>query len=460
MAARKDSKRTSDDDGAPDSQDALEERDDLDDEEDDLDDEEDDDLDDDEEDDDEAQDEPAAAGDAEDRSDLRAAEVAKALGLDEEQQAAEQADAEAPKNRAARRRDRAQRRRGGPHGRAGDEGEGEGTPARDRNKRLREQLLERRRQAARQQAKAAEPHGLAPSEMAEDVLVRASASVMKWLARNKALVGWALFGAVAVTAGILYYVYRAQTTTAEASDGLMRAVVADRGIILPEEEDTRTEEQKEYDVRQFYPSLQARTEAALERYEQVTKEHAGTGAAILAELGRAGALLEAKQYDPSIEAYDAVLATELAPVDPDVQGRALEGKAFAQEAKGAFDDAIETAEKLAGVPGFEALGKYHQARLLAAKGAGQDEVKGLLLEARKILEKADADARSAGGEGGHRWLRGQINERLRAIDPSLAPPDAPAMPGGGPDMERLRQMLESRGLSAPQLPAPPGGGAK
>ncbi|MBW2529493.1 MAG: tetratricopeptide repeat protein [Deltaproteobacteria bacterium] len=453
MTAREDRDKPSPDDEPEDrSEDSQEE---LDDEES-FDDDEDDEDDEDEEDD--GEDEEDRDGDPdEEHADARAGQVAKALGLGDQEEEAEEEKAESPKNRAARRRQQRERRRGGRRREAASDDAD--SPQRDRNKRLREQLLKRRREAASSQAQAAQGQGLAPSEMAEDVLVRASASATKWLMRNKALVGWTVFAAVAITAGGLYWIHRTDTTRADASDLLSRAVAADQALLLSEEEDTRTDEQKEYDVRKFYPSVAERSKAALEGYQLVADEHAGSGAAILAALGRGGALLDNGKPDEAIQAFDAVLATELAPVDDDVRARALEGLGFAKEAKGDLDGAIAAFQKLESVAGFEPLGKYHRARVLTAKKAPEEEIKSLLSEARKAAEKANTEARSAGGDPGHRWELEQIENALRAIDPNAVPPQAPSMPGQGPDMEKLRQMLESRGLSTPQLP-PPGGGAK
>jgi hypothetical protein len=387
----------------------------------------------------EGDDAAAEAGDP----DARAAAIGRSLGVVDEQQDGGEAEepAAAPvKNRAARRRERALERRGRVRA-AGEVDEdapaeegGATKPAkapsvreteRDRNKRLRDELLERRRQAAKRATEAAAPAqtGLAASEVAEDVLVRTSAAALKWFRRHSALAGWLVFGAIVLTAGALYYVYRSKSASATASDALSRAALTEQAMVLAPEEDTRTDEQKADDTRQFFPSADE---------------------------------LEQRQWDGAIEGYTAVLGSPLAPADDDVRARALEGRAFAKESKGDVDGALADFQQLEAVAGFKALGLYHRARLLYGEKKQTDEAKKLLVEARDVLEKATVEARAAGIESPSRWLSRVTEELLRTIDPAAAPPKAPSL---GPDLspEQLQRLLGQQGLGV--TPGLPGRGA-
>jgi tetratricopeptide (TPR) repeat protein len=412
-------------------------------------------------------------GDADEHEpDARAAAVAKSLGVGEAEAPSDEAkkteEEEAPQNRAARRRARALERRGRRAAEAGEEAPAEApapaepaaaaTPQsreRDRNKRLREELLAKRREAAKQAGAPAAPaqQGLAASEVAEDVLVRATASVTRWVSKHRSTAGWILFGGIAAGAALVFYLYRTETVTAAAADLLTRAAVVDQSPVLEPSADKRTPEQVAEDPRKIYPSVEERSKAALEAYDKVMAEHPGTGSALLAQLGRAGVLLEQQKWDDAIKAYDAVLASQLAPADADVRARALEGLGFAKEGKGDVDGAIAAFQQLDPIAGFKALGLYHRARLLYGKKNQADEAKKLVLEAREILEKSNIELRAAGGEASTRWLTGSVTALLQQIDPKAAPAK-PANPGPEMTQEQLRKILEQRGLDG-QLP--PGG---
>jgi hypothetical protein len=365
-----------------------------------------------------------------DRSEGRAASVAKALGVGEGDETEEAAD-DRPLNRAERRRQRALRRR---QGRAAEEPEEE--TARDRNLKKRAQLLSRRRRAAEAEDEAP-PDRLLPSEMVDDALARATAAVVKRLRHNANIIGWTLLVVLLGGGAFLYYRHRSQLGDAEVSDALAHAVQAEQALVLPKEMDQRTEEQKKADFRRIFASDEERNQAALEGYRKVAGEHGDSGAAILAKLGEAGVLLEEQKWDESIAAYGQVLESALASADPDVRARALEGRAFAYEANKQLDEAKGAFEKLGEVPGdgYKALSRYHLARVQLAQGNKAEAIK-LFIEARDEAQKTQI---AAGGTSTQRWLMQRITDELGILDPNAVPKEPP----GGELPPELQEKLKA-----------------
>ena len=407
-----------------------------------------------------------AVYDGDDDDDERSASVAKALGVGEDGEDEAEEDQKAPVNRAQRRRQQALRRRGGQrHARqAGDGDEADGAdepPAKDRNARRRAALLRRRRAAAEEADDEQAPDKLLPSEMVDDALARSGAATVKMLKRHWSTIQWVLVVIVVGAGGYLYYSHHSKTAASDAAHGLAAAVEAEEATVIPEDVDERTEEQKKFDVRDVYGTVKEREEAVLKGYRQVITEHGGTGASILARLGEGGVMLDRREWDQAIAAYDEVLGSKLAPADPDVQARALEGKGFAMEGKGDLDAALKTFEKLGAVAGdgFPILAQYHQARVLLAKEQ-KDRAKELLVEARTKLEKATLDVLQKpkltplglASVSPYRWLQDAVDEELRAIDPSAVPPAKPSFPGGGKlTPEQIKQLLQQQGAQ-PGIP--------
>ncbi len=398
-----------------------------------------------------------------------AASVAKALGVgdeDEEEEEEGEGDPKAPVNRAQRRRQRALRRRAGQRraGQAGgdEDGDGDDLPAKDRNARRRAALLKRRRAAAAQdEEEEATPDKLLPSEMVDDALARGGAASVKWLKRNWSTIQWVLIVAVVGTAGVLYYRHYTETSAEEAALALAKAMGAEEATVIPKDVDERTEDQKKWDVRDIYATEKERQEASLASYRKVIADHGGSGASILARLGEGGVLLDQREWDQAISAFDAVLQSKLAPADPDVQMRALEGKGFALEGKEDLDGALKVFEQLSAVSGegFELLGLYHQARVMLAKDQ-KDRAKELLVDARSKLEKAKLAMASKpkltplglSATSPYEWLSQAVDEELRALDPAAVPAVKPSFPGGGKlTPEQIKQILQQQGAQ-PGMP--------
>jgi predicted negative regulator of RcsB-dependent stress response len=400
----------------------------------------------------------ASADDPEVDRDAAAERMASALGVDEGVDEAEGEDAgpavgeggeggdkpadAPPPNRSQRRKDDALARRRKRRGGAEKEAEAaEGAEAtqtdddlpRDRNARARE-LLKRRREEAKTGPTAAP--GLDAGEMVDDALARMTASAGKWVRTNLTMIQVVVVGAVLITVGVVFYLDNSEAKLGEASDGLAKAVAAERGRVLAE--DKRTDEEKEGDPTLVYASEEERSKAALDAYAKVGAEHPGTGAAILAKLGEAGVKLDQGQWDAALESFSSVLASPLAGADLDVKGRAVEGQAFAREGKGDLDGALSGFKELEGIDarGYKELALYHQARIHVAKG-DKDKAKELLKQAREKLATPSPDGDS------FQFLEAVVDEELRALDPSAVPsrPSLSGPKGSSLTPEELQKLL-------------------
>ena len=438
----------------------------------------------DEEDDDEDEDEASESSTSKDKSsDPKARRhestegVAKALGVedDEEQDADDEATADAegaedkpaPLNRAARRRAEAVRRRDARRGvlatdadeeadedaddepkskkkaSEDDEEEDEGKSdeeadaaeddeaaakpkkkaaksksaplPKDKNARAKE-LLRRRREALEKK----QDIGLSAGEVVQDQLARAAAGTGRWFTRHfRKIVAALVLGAAGATAFILYTDHMAEKSGA-ASDGIMKAVMAESGMVFEgETKDTRSDVEKARDPRPVFTSQAARNETIMAGYNATAAEQKDSGLAILAVMGLAGAHLQQAQWDEAITRYDEVLKSALAKADVDVRARAIEGKGLSLEGKKDYEAAIKQFTDLEGVDkSFEDLGRYQQGRMYALKG-DKAKAKELFVALEKKLQVPTLDGLQ------QQHLRTLVNEALRAIDPSAAPKKSP-----------------------------------
>jgi tetratricopeptide (TPR) repeat protein len=382
-------------------------------------------------------DEESSSG--EERDDA-AQRVARALGVDgeaEEDAGSEVDEAASPANRAARRRGEALERRKKRKGSASSTAakrvavDDEDAP-RDRNARARELLKKRREQAGDRQRTVSS--ALLPGEMVDDAFARIVSATGKWFRKNWSALQWAIVGIVLAGGAFMFFQWRSEKKSDGASGALAAALAAERGRVMPE--DKRTDEEKEYDVTRVFKTADERTDAVLANYNKVIDEYPGTGAAMLAKLGQAGALLDKSDYAHALEAYQAVLSSPLAAADADVKGRALEGAGFAKEGKADLDGALATFKQLEGVDvkGFKELGQYHQARVLLAKG-DKDKAKELLKAAREKLQQPGPEGKA------FPLLAAVVDELLRKLDPTAVPP-APSRQLGGARPPMTQEQLE------------------
>ncbi|MBI4951024.1 MAG: hypothetical protein HY908_03260 [Myxococcales bacterium] len=392
--------------------------------------------------------ESAAAGDE------RAQKVARSLGVAGEDEGGEEGEdrtADAARNRAERRREQALARKAGRAAGApaaakdGDEDEDEaGVEPRDRNKKLREEFLRKRRATAEAQKEDAK-RGLAASEMVDDALARGASAFTKWLRRSWRWLSWVVLVAIVGGLGAWWYLSRTVSIGAKDSDELYGAVVLEQAGVG---EDKRDDEEKKKDPRPVFATADERAQAVADAYATVAAKQGKSGTGLLAKLGEAGGLLEARKYDEAVAAYDVVLASSLAAADLDVRARALEGKGFALEGKRDLDGAEAVFQQLEGLdgadaPGTKQLAALHLGRVLVAKG-DRNAAKDLLVAALKDLEVVNLEAAKVDPENPvkpYRWLPRALERALRAIDPSAVPQRTPPVPPGGKGGAQIPQEL-------------------
>ncbi len=367
--------------------------------------------------------------------------VAAALGVDDPEaetaeEGAEAKDEEpvAPANRAARRREEALERRRKRKGLPAPK-EGAAELPKDKNKRAKE-LLARRREST---VEAKQPAQLEAGEMVDDALSRMWASTTKSLRKNLTAVQWIIAAGLVVVAGYVAYNYFTQKTLGTASDVLAAGAQAEGARILAE--DKRTDEDKELDPTLVFKTPEERDEKALASYREVGQKHPGSGAAILAKLGEAGVLLDKRDWDKAVEAFEVVLKTPLAAADVDVRARSIEGIGLAKEGKGDADGAMSSFKQLEAVDarGFKELAQYHQARLLMAKNTDEDRAKAkdLLKTAYDKLKAPSLEAKPSV------YLEHAVESALKTLDPSAVPDkdSLSGMRGGGMSQEEIQAKL-------------------
>ena len=323
--------------------------------------------------------------------------------------------------------------------------------ATDRNQNIKQQLLKKRDEAARRKVP------LAPGEMVDDAVARGLSSASRWLRSNFGVLQWFIVGAIALGIGYAVYENRSIKRAEAASSDLMKGTMSERGRVVAGTT-AKGEEDSPDDPTPVFKSVEEKRETALTSYRKVATTYPGTGAAILARMGEAGLLLDKREWDASLAAYNEVKSSALAAADVTVRGRALEGVGLVLEGKKDTDGALKAFRELENTDtrGLKELGMYHQARMLYAKGE-TDKAKELLKGARERLKSTESSSKAPGGPlGGEArpfsFLEGQIEDLLKRIDPAaLAQPPAPPLPGaaagktGTPEnLKKLQEELQRK----------------
>src|SRR5262249_11465572 len=152
----------------------------------------------------------------------------------------------------------------------------------------------------------------------------------EWAKKNQKvvqLVGAALCVGLLGIAGFLYLDHKRET---EASMILTKAVEAQRAQIGEPKKDSEDDDSNK---GPFFKTFDDRRAAALKQYKDVQSKFPGTGAAILARLAEGSLLLDKRDADGALAAFNEVKGSPLAAADTEVKGRALEGIGFAYELK-------------------------------------------------------------------------------------------------------------------------------
>jgi tetratricopeptide (TPR) repeat protein len=309
---------------------------------------------------------------------------------------------------------------------------------RDRNRRIREQAAQRRRSQREKESEGRVARGLDASEMVDDAFARSTHALTSWLKNNANVVQWIFVLAIVGGLGWQIYSWRRAKTQAKTSDSLATAVEIELGRV-GERKPAFPGDDPNLFPRPTFPDDPARLQAAQEAYKKAAEIQPGSGAALLAQLGSAGVAYDLGKYDEAQTAYEQVKASLLGASDTDVRSRATEGVGLCLEAKNDRDGALKAFRELenSDIAGFSALGMYHQARLLYAKG-DRDKAKELLVKVREKLEKIPQLM-----EG---YLAEAANDLLGAIDPKSAKPKMSGMPGFSREqMEQLKRLEQLQG---------------
>jgi predicted negative regulator of RcsB-dependent stress response len=354
----------------------------------------------------------------------------------------------------------------------------EAEPSRDRNRRLREEVAGGRR--TKQGARAIPARNLEAGEMVDDALARTTQAMGEWLKKNANVVQWVVIVGLVSWVGYAIYGYRAGRAAEQASAKLSTAIRAENARIGTDE--TKPDPQTGLvETRPAFATEELRLKAAEQQYRAIA-DGGSTSAATFAKLGLASVLYDQGKFADAKAAYQAVKDSKLASQDPGVKGRALEGVGMSLEASGDKDGALKAFGELSNIDalGFNALGAYHQARLVFAAG-NTEKAKEYLKDAQKRLDTlagADAkDAKKALGGSNTGYLQQSVRDLQRRVDPSAVPPASPNMltaeqiqelseqmggdssGKGGLSSEKLKELL--KGMSgktpdgAPNVPAPP-----
>jgi hypothetical protein len=309
-----------------------------------------------------------------------------------------------------------------------------------------------------------------------DPLIEKTAKLSEWAKQNQKtvqIVGALIAAALLGIAGFLYFEHKHEV---EASVLLTQAVDDERGRIgEPPKDDPETPAVVE--PTPLFKTFDDRREAALKKYREVQSRFPKTGAAILARLAEGSLLLDKREADPALVAFTDVKGSALATADQEVKGRALEGMGFANEMKALssppadaakyWDDAAKAYKELENtvdVRGFKELAMYHQARVAQNRGE-KDKAKELLVSLKERLNKTEESTSSVPQGPAFPYLKEVAMDRLREIDPSLAPKQPPGggnAPGGNAQLTpaQIRKMIEDaqkkQGKSG-GTPPPPGG---
>lgn len=235
---------------------------------------------------------------------------------------------------------------------------------------------------------------------APDDFMSIATRVIEWMAahRKELLIG--LAAVVVVGAAIWTWRHFATRSSLQAADEFATAVEVYRRPVKgepgAEQVDPKTK---------LFPNAKARAKAALEKLEPLVKDHGGSSQAHLAQLFIGNSLLTLGQPAKAVAAYQRFLSHS--PDDPVLRAVALENLGYAHERQKQYAQALDAFKKMAQVPGQEARGLFHQARIHQAQGQAE--------RAKKLLEEALAKAKKAKQD----WFAREIESKIALLE--LAP---------------------------------------
>ncbi len=281
---------------------------------------------------------------------------------------------------------------------------------------------------------------------AADPIIERTKRLGEWARENRNLVQGLIVGGVVVLAGAIAYGYYDKKKAADASTALAQAVADQHGEIGDPEKD----EEGIHEKVPVFKTPEDRREAALAKYREVETKFKGTGAAYLARLGEGALLLDKRDPDGAIAAFQEVGGTSLAKADAEVRGRAEESLGFAYELRASLhpeskdkdlDLAITQYKELetSDVFGFKQMAPYHEARCYELKGDKPKAIELLRTLREELMKNSDARLFTA--------LRELADDRLRRLDPANAPAKQHDRLGAGGGKLSPEMMEKLKGLN-------------
>ncbi|MEM9189496.1 MAG: tetratricopeptide repeat protein, partial [Myxococcota bacterium] len=282
------------------------------------------------------------------------------------------------------------------------------------------------------------------AEQVEEAAIRKAEEWTGWLKRNRNLILGVVAAAAIGLGGFIYFNSQSAKAEAEAGAALQAALETASAPIVPDSEEGESGEEE------TYPTNRERAEAALEKFEAVAQNHAGSGAEPWANLGAGNVLLQLERAEDARAAFEKALA---GAADSTITWRALEGIAFSYELDENWDEAISRFQRLgsSGEGEYRDIADYHLSRMHLQK---EDKVRAQeLLES--LIERLDEREEDAPDLP---FLENQARLRLTELDPSFARRSTPSFDfpaQGGPDttdpqiQEIIRQLQEAQSGMAP-----------
>ncbi len=279
-----------------------------------------------------------------------------------------------------------------------------------------------------------------PEVNENDVLMASTMAAMDWAAKRWRQIGLAALALALAGGAYAGYAYHRADREEKATALATKAALAQQAEVATPQ--TSPEVLKRINT---VPSEEERSKIVLASFSEARTKFGDTGPGMLARLGEAGALLDAKKWDEALAAFEEVRRTALANADANVRLRCIEGIGYAREGKGAVEEARRAYEELANMSekGAKPLGLYHQARLDLLKG---DKPAAIL----KLKQAHEILGGNGPVVGPPTYLRGQVDRLLGDLDPNAVPKAPRGGPGKGGLTPEMIQRLKAQGVELPE----------
>jgi tetratricopeptide (TPR) repeat protein len=213
----------------------------------------------------------------------------------------------------------------------------------------------------------------------DNELARAVAAAQSWVEQNRRTVLAVAAAIVVVGGGLLAYSTWTSRVNAQAAGLLAEAMVIEEAAVQPPAPPAGTTNDPTNPGGQLpgtYPTLEAKLEAALPKFQAAADGYPDTQPGRTARLYLAGTLARLGRRDEALAQYDRLIATN----DALLSRAARLGKASVQIAGGQYDPAIATLKELA-----EQQGSAMPAEALLMELARAYRLAGRTDDARKTL---------------------------------------------------------------------------